>query len=73
MSAKLLVAVTAVTDLLTTAVAFSTQAERISRMIQAAQAAGRDDLTAEDWASIHAQHAAARAALAQALADGRTP
>lgn len=73
MSAKMVVAVSAMTDLLTAAVAFSAQAERISRMIAAAQQAGRDDLTAEDWAAIHAQHAAARAALAQALADGRTP
>lgn len=67
-SSNLLAAVSAVTDLLTTATAFAAQAQRISVMIQAAQTAGRD-LSAEDWAAIHAQHAAARAALAQALAD----
>jgi hypothetical protein len=65
---SLLAAVGAVNDLLTIATAFAAQAQRISVMINAAQAAGRD-LTESDWAAIHAQQAAARAALAQALGD----
>lgn len=69
-TATLLAAVSAVNDLLTTAAAFATQAQRISVMIDAARIAGRDDLSDEDWAVIRAHHAAARAALAQALADG---
>jgi len=68
-STTLLTAVSAVVDLLTTAQAFAVQAQRISMMIDAARLAGRDDLSDEDWAVIRAHHAAARAALAQALAD----
>lgn len=68
-STTLLTAVSAVVDLLTTAQSFAVQAQRISMMIDAARADGRNDLSDEDWAVIRAHHAAARAALAQALAD----
>lgn len=66
---NLLAAVTVANDLLMTAAAFAAQAQRVSMMIDAAKTAGRDDLTAEDWAAIRAQHTAARAAFAQALGD----
>lgn len=68
-AASFLAAVTAANDLFTIAAAFATQAQRIGMMVDAAHKAGRDDLTPEDWAAIRAQHAAARAALAQALGD----
>lgn len=66
---NLLAAVTVANDLLVTAAAFAAQAQRVSMMINAAQSAGRDNLTAEDWAEIRRQHSAARAALAQALGE----
>lgn len=67
-AADLAVAVSAALDMMMTANAYYMQAQRISLMVQAAQAAGRD-ITPEEWATIHAQRDAARAALVQALGE----
>lgn len=69
MSTKALGAVSVALDIITTATTFMAQAERVSRMILAAHADGRDELSDEDWAAIRAMHAEARAALAKALGD----
>lgn len=68
-AANLAAAVSAAVDLMNIASAFGAQAQRISAKIAAAESAGLDRLSDEDWNDILAKQAAARAALAKALGD----